>query len=509
MPPPKSGQLPADQIKNFEAWVKMGAPDPRSRAAITPTTKPAGGIDFAKAQKFWSLQPVKDQPIPAVADAHWPLSPIDNFLLAKLEAQHLTPVAPADKRTLIRRATFDLTGLPPTPAEIDAFLADESPAAFEKIVDRLLTSPQYGERWGRHWLDVVRYADTAGCNSDFPVPSAFKYRNYVIDSFNQDKPYDQFVREQIAGDLLPAEDDAARQEQTIATGYLAISRRYGSSGKDFHLTIEDTIDNVGKAMLGLSVSCARCHDHKFDPIPNRDYYSLYGIFNSTTYAFPGTELFRHPKDFVLMGKPEDVEAAKKASAEIAEIDERLQALEADRKFLDQSMKNAAARAATQPSTHPTTVPTANGKTLPQIVADQEANRARLRQLESKQFNVDKAYAVTEGKPANAKIQKKGDPKNLGDEVPRGFLQVLGGQTLSPDETGSGRLQLADWITDPHNPLFARVMVNRIWQHHFGKGIVQSPNDFGARGKRLPTPSFWISSPPASSSAAGQSSRSTS
>jgi hypothetical protein len=208
----------------------------------------------------------------------------------------MSPAPVADRRTLIRRVTFDLTGLPPTPAEVDAFLADESADAWSKVVERLLSSRAYGERWGRHWLDVVRYADTSGCNSDFPIPDAWRYRNYVIDAFNKDKPYDEFLREQIAGDLLPrpfdafADDDDLRFERTIATTYLPLSRRFSSVAEEFHLTIDDTIDNFGKAFLGLTVSCARCHDHKFDPIPQADYYALYGIFESTTYAFPGTEI---------------------------------------------------------------------------------------------------------------------------------------------------------------------------------------------------------------------------
>ncbi len=485
MPPPKSGQLSADQIKNFETWVKMGAPDPRPRSAVAATTKPS--IDFEEARKFWSYQPVKDPAIPNIVDQAWPLGAVDHFILAKLEAQHLTPAAQTGRRTLIRRATFDLTGLPPTPEEVDAFVADDSPTAFEKLVDRLLATKQYGERWGRHWLDVVRYADTSGCNSDFPVPSAFRYRNYVIDSFNRDKPFDQFVREQLAGDLLPAKDDAQKQEQTIATGYLAIARRFGSRAAEFHLTIEDTIDNVGKGMLGLSVSCARCHDHKFDPIPNRDYYALYGIFNSTTYAFPGTEVYRHSKDFVLMGKPEDVAAAKKNAADLADLDNLLEHLTNERRPLEQLTK--AAMATTQASTRPsaTTMPSINGRTLLQVIADQEAAKGKLRGLELKTFNVEKAYAVGEGTPADAKIQKKGDPTALGAKVPRGFLEVLGGQHLPAEEKGSGRLELAQWITDSSNPLFARVMVNRIWQNHFGKGIVQTPNDFGVRGKRPTNP----------------------
>src|SRR5205823_1688794 len=209
----------------------------------------------------------------------------------------LTPPLRAGKLALIRRATYDLTGLPPTPEETEAFLKDASPQAFEKVVDRLLASQQYGERWGRHWLDVVRYSDTSGDNSDFPVPSLFRYRNWVIAAFNKDQTYDQFLRDQIAGDILAERDDLVHknkeewQQKPIATGYLANSRRFGSRVAEFHLTIDDTIDNIGKGTLGLTVGCARCHDHKFDPIPAADYYGLYGIFKSSVYAHAGTEIY--------------------------------------------------------------------------------------------------------------------------------------------------------------------------------------------------------------------------
>jgi len=243
---PPHHQLPPEQIAALEQWVKMGAPDPRQAVTNAPVHY---GVDIAEGRKFWSYQPVKDPPLPAVRHKDWVKNPIDNFVLAKLEEKRLSPGADASKRTLIRRATFDLIGLPPTPDEIAAFLKDSSPDAFAKVIERLLASPHYGERWGRHWLDVARYADTSGCNSDFPVPDAYKYRNYVIESFNRDKPYDQFIREQIAGDLLPANSDPERFEHIIATGYLAISRRFGSRANEFHLTVEDCIDNLGKGVL--------------------------------------------------------------------------------------------------------------------------------------------------------------------------------------------------------------------------------------------------------------------
>ncbi|NOT60492.1 MAG: DUF1549 domain-containing protein, partial [Acidobacteria bacterium] len=293
---PMSGKLPEAVVRDFETWIKMGAPDPREETATATKPEP---YEFNEAKKFWSFQPLKAATIPVVKNQSWTKTPIDYFILAKLEEKRITPVADADKRALLRRATFDLTGLPPTPRAVETFVNDASPHAFEQVVDRLLASPAYGERWGRHWLDLVRYADTAGCASDFPVPSAYKYRNYVIKAFNDDKPYDQFISEQLAGDLLPIQNtdekaaEAERQEKIIATGYVAISRRFGSRDTDDNLMIDDTLDNLGKAFLGLSVSCARCHDHKFDPIPTRDYYALYGIFKSTQYAFPGTEIYAH------------------------------------------------------------------------------------------------------------------------------------------------------------------------------------------------------------------------
>ncbi|MSU58829.1 MAG: DUF1553 domain-containing protein [Pedosphaera sp.] len=467
--PPKH-KLSPEEVADLMAWVNMGAPDPRSE---TNAAAPGYGGDFAAGKKHWSLQPVRKSPLPAVKNPRWPRGDVDRFVLAKLEEKKLSPARDASKQTLIRRATFDLTGLPPTPGEVDAFLADKSSRAFEKVVDRLLASPAYGERWGRHWLDVVRYADTSGCNSDYPIPDAHKYRDWVINAFNRDLPYDQFIREQIAGDLLPAKSDAERYERIIATGYLAIARRFGSRNNEFHLTIEDTIDNVGKGVLGLSLSCARCHDHKFDPILNREYYALYGIFNSTRYAFPGTEIYKHPKDFVPLVSGTNVGVLAKYQADLAALDDEVESLKNKRIKLgkvgegddDSDVKDAETR-----------------EKLAKVRADLKAVRERQKELEANPPNVPKAYAVADGKVADAKIQKKGQPGNLGDVVPRGFLQVLGGQILPADEKGSGRLELAQWLTDAKNPLAARVMVNRIWQHHFGRGIVQTPNDFGTRGK---------------------------
>jgi hypothetical protein len=504
--PPKD-PLAEQQIAHFVEWVKMGAPDPRTAESLAKAAAPA--YDYAKAKEFWAFQPVRAAKIPPVRDDHYAINDVDRFVLAKLESKGLKPVASADRVTLIRRATFDLTGLPPTPDEVAAFLSDSSADAWEKVIDRLLASAHYGERWGRHWLDLVRYADTSGCNSDYPVPSAYKYRDYVIKSFNQDKRYDQFLKEQLAGDLLPqrmADKNAGptdKWDNIIATGYLAEARRFGSRNAEFHLTIEDTIDNVGKTMLGLSVSCARCHDHKFDPIPTSDYYGLYGIFRSTKYAFPGTEIYKHTRDFVPLVDGEEAKALRKHEQEQTEIDDKIERLVQERMPLlvrekQRELKEACSVFPVEKRSRicrrdDAGLPAPGERTLVQVKAEMADLREKQLRLDFTPMVVEKAYAASEGTPADAKIQRKGDPQNLGETVRRGFLTILGGQKLSADCKGSGRLELANWIADAKNPLTARVMVNRIWQYHFGKGIVQTPNDFGARGKAPTHPELldWL------------------
>jgi hypothetical protein len=446
---PPSSKLDQTDIDNLSAWIKDGANWPKG-------VEPLPEYKLSAAQKsFWSFQPIKESEPPKVSLPRWAETSVDRFVFAKLTEKGFVPAAKAGKLTLLRRATYDLTGLPPTPAEIDAFVADFSPKAFEKIIDRLLASPAYGERWGRHWLDVARYADTSGCNSDFPIPTAYRYRNWVIDAVNRDMPYDEFLREQLAGDLLPSTNEADHKNKIIATGYLAISRRFGSGANEFHLTLDDTIDNIGKGMLGLTVSCARCHDHKFDPIPTRDYYAIYGILNSTKFAFPGTEVQPHPKDFVSLGTPAETAALQKYQAGIYELDKKYRELDLDK----------------PKGLRPVAEINKEMAEIKQKIAEQQRNAPK----------VEQAYAVSEGTSENAHILRVGDPKSPGPIAPRTFLTVLGGQTLPKEEKGSGRLELAQWITEKRNPLTARVMVNRIWEHHFGKGLVATPNDFGSRG----------------------------
>jgi hypothetical protein len=477
MPPKDEHRLSPEQVAHFEAWVSMGAPDPRITAASAPAA-----IDFAKAREHWSFRPVRDPGVPAFRNPQSAIrNPIDRFLIAKRDEKGLSTAPPADRRTLIRRVTFDLTGLPPTPEDVEAFVIDPAPDAWDRLIDRLLDSPHYGERWGRHWLDLARYADTCGCNSDFPVPPAYRYRDYVIKSFNEDKPFDRFLREQIAGDLLPAEGEAQRREQVVATGYLAGARRFSSNVNEFHLTVEDVIDNLGKSVLGLSLGCARCHDHKYDPVPATDYYALYGIFGSSKFSFPGVEIFPHPRDFVALGPPADQETLAQWESDLGKLSTRQDQLMTERRKL------YAAKAAGKD-------PAPGERTIEQVDAEMEQVKARQVELTSNPPKVERAYAVTEGKVADARVQKKGDPKSLGDVVPRGFLQILGGQKV-PGTDSSGRRELADWLTAPDNPLTARVFVNRVWQHHFGRGIVATPNDFGARGEPPTHPKLldWLTS----------------
>jgi mono/diheme cytochrome c family protein len=458
MPPKK--QLAPPEVAVLAEWVRQGAPWPEPTGATR-----SKGIT-AEERAFWAFQPVRDPAVPAVKHADRARNAIDRFLLAKLEAAGLSFAPTADRRTLLRRVTYDLTGLPPTPDEVATFLADRSPDAYEKAVDRLLASPAYGERWGRHWLDVVRYADTAGDNSDFPVPQLYKYRNRVLASFNRDQPFAEFIEEQLAGDLMPADNPALRNERLIATGYLANARRFGSyedKRYQWYLTFEDTIENLGRTFLGLSLSCARCHDHKFDPIPSEDYYALYGFFQSTRYPWPGTELDQAPHDLVPLDPPEVAEpvlAARKAKLE--EIDKKIRDLQAKKDK-----------------------------------AGVETTRKEKLRVEKEPLPLNLAYAVAEGQRwiGNAKMQMRGDPLKLGREVPRHFLQVLGGQELPPDAQGSGRLQLARWISDAKNPLTARVLVNRLWHYHFGRGIVPTPNDFGRQGQPPTHPELldWLAS----------------
>jgi len=420
---------------------------------------PAAGSG-AEAEAHWAFRPLSLEGFPdgghapgegSVSEA---AAAIDRYFASVQEGLGVSPLPAADRATWLRRATYDLTGLPPTPEEVKDFLADESSGARERVVERLLASPAYGERWGRHWLDVARYADTAGDAGDFPIPEAWRYRNWVIEAVAADMPYDEFIVRQIAGDLLPAETQEERDNNRIATGYLALSKRFGQNPRDFVHTLDDTVDNLGKAFLGLTVSCARCHDHKFDPIPIEDYYALYGIFESTTYTFPGLEHRKDSADQVPLGSMEDaarwegyLEQIRETEAKLAEAKKDKVLGEEERKRLEKELSDEISRLKAEPP------------------------------------EVELAFAASEGKAADTPLRPRGEFSDLsGEPVRRGFLQVLGGQTLPEDSEGSGRLELAHWIADSENPLTSRVMANRIWLHHFGRPLAATPDDFGLRSE---------------------------
>jgi hypothetical protein len=439
--PPK-GKLPAEAIDALTAWVKLGAPWPE-----TPKKSQVNGEDrIALARKsHWAFRPVRKPAVPVVQDQTWPLTPVDRFILAKLEQKGLRPAKPADRRTLIRRATLDLLGLPPTPEEVADFESDRSPDAFAKVIDRLLASPHYGERWGRHWLDVARYADTKGYvfTQERRYPYAYTYRDYVIRAFNEDLPYDQFIVQQLAADKLPL---GADKRPLAAMGFLTLGRRFLNNKADI---IDDRIDVVSRGLLGLTVGCARCHDHKFDPIPTRDYYSLYGVFASSV----------EPAEMPAIMDPVPTEAYR-------EFEKELKALE--KEVADYRERHRAELAS--------------------------GNRKFRDELRKKQNKVDRLKVTHPGSPPRAMVLVdarqpvqphvliRGNPRNPGEAVPRQFLAVLTGPGRKPFTQGSGRLELARAIAARDNPLTARVLVNRVWLHHFGAGLVRTPSDFGLRGE---------------------------
>ncbi|MDQ2900505.1 MAG: PSD1 and planctomycete cytochrome C domain-containing protein, partial [Acidobacteriota bacterium] len=583
MPPGKP--LNPEIVANFERWVRMGAPDPRIAASDT-----ARDPVSSKARDFWSFRKPVMPTVPAVANAQWARTPVDNFILAKLEEAKLTPSPGADKRTLLRRASFDLIGLPPSPQEVDGFLKDNSPNAYEKVVDRLLASPQYGERWGRHWMDVSRYADTADAGARFAF--SYTYRDWVIRAFNEDMPYNEFVKKQVAADQMELTD----KRDLAALGYITLGR---SVPKGEHDMIDDRIDVVTRGLLGMTVTCARCHDHKFDPIPTRDYYSFYGMIANSIepQEYPLMEkedenspLVREYRegmrrrlkaidDFKVKRHAELVaeyrtaawisrymigaeQASKMSNTEIEKLsrdrDFNLYALRRWRDYLNKTRDNGDpvfapwhALAAKAPVVLRPVPATANveltkalsaksissledaanvyGTTLAKFDSDKPNADPALEQLrlalrgEGTPTNIPlsafmkirgpggddniirgltdavrvwqaeygyrglppRAMALEDApKPVMAHVFIRGNPNNLGVEAPPHFLSILSKEP-QPFTKGSGRLELANAIASPENPVTARVIVNRVWQWHFGKGIVGTPSDFGTRGD-LPT-----------------------
>lgn len=469
--PPKKPKLADSIIADFEQWIQMGAPDPREGDDL----KVKKYVDLEEGRKFWAFGKPVQPAIPAVKDSTWPRNDIDRFILAKLEEKELDPSPDAERVTLLRRIYFDLIGLPPSPAQLQAFLADQSPAAVEKVVDQLLASPQFGERWGRHWLDAARYGESTGMERNHLFPYAWRYRDYVIESFNEDKPYDRFIREQIAGDLLPGSDAIERLERTLATGFLAIGPKSLNerNREQFAMDIVDEqIDVTTRAVMAITVSCARCHDHKFDPFLSTDYYALAGIFRSTKvhYGTANTQGNRQPGNLLTLAAAE----SQSASGE-----------KADRKKLEQVQEkiNKIYKAAKSGNKN--------------RIADRRGLAAEYKKLIDEKKRLEQklgdsvattgpsvAMGVSEGNPADTAIRIRGEADNRGPVVNRGFPQVFGfAQDLKVDSKQSGRIQLADWLTHPDNPLTARVAVNRIWHNLMGRGIVETLDNFGTTGGR--------------------------
>ncbi len=479
--PPKSPLTPG-QVRDLEQWVKMGAPDPRAVAAVSPSGRRE--INIEEGRKFWAFQPLAN---PVVAKIQSGRNAIDAFILAKLAEKGLRPAPPADKRALLRRATFDLIGLPPTPAEMQAFLADQSPDAFARVVERLLASPQYGERWGRHWLDVARYADSNGLDENVAFGNAWRYRDYVVNAFNHDKPYDQFLVEQIAGDLLPtAENVAVKHERLTALGFLSLGPKLLAEPDKVKLEmdlIDEQIDTLGRAVMGMTLGCARCHDHKFDPVATEDYYSLAAIFKSTRTMDDLKTIAKWHEP--LMALPEDFKANADHEKRVAAQKETIT------KFIAEA--NRALLIALKTSTLP---PKPESRYPTNTTAELEKFRSELARLQKEAPELPSTMGVTEATNVVRAfpVHIRGSHLTLGKAVSRGVPPVM---TISAQpkfaEQQSGRLELARWLASAEHPLTARVMVNRIWRWHFGRGLVASTDNFGALGERPSHPELldWL------------------
>ncbi|WP_197441353.1 DUF1549 domain-containing protein [Thalassoglobus neptunius] len=601
--PPRQ-QLPEDVIEDFEEWIRRGAVDPRT--AATPRHDRAG-IDLEKGREFWSFQPVERQTPPSVQKGNWPSCDIDRFILARLEEENLEPFPPASELILLRRLFFDLTGLPPSVAEIRRFQEDTSESRLENVVDRLLLSPEFGRHWGRHWLDLARYSDSTGGGRSMLYGSAWRYRNYVIDAFNRDTPYDEFVRQQIAGDLMEADDYQERQRQLVATGFLVLGpHNYENQDKEqLRMDIVDEqVDTIGRVFLGMTIGCARCHDHKFDPIPTADYYALAGIFRSTHSAVDG-----NVSKWVTTALPQspDIENARqRIEKDIAQVQKRIQKLSTTLEHLKAELPSIVVddpqamlsgiwktsesvggyvgegyRFSDDPNARARfVIPTDEARYEVQISYTSHANRTPRGTIlvdsagESETFEVDQRQPPelagsyqsvgevqstgevhltiqSSGKGMtivdSVRLIKKPDPQSdasdgpdssesalqferisreltefraeleelkkqlpetgplvmsvsdegeisdyavcirgnvhqLGEPVERGFLSVIDEEERKLPGDQSGRLELADWIASPENPLTARVYVNRIWHHLFGTGLVRTVDNFGLPGE---------------------------
>ncbi len=466
--PPK-GKLKDAQIKIFTDWVKMGAPWPGAdTTAAIAQNSPKEAYDWDRFRReHWSFKPMIKAEPPSVTDPLWPRSPIDHFTLAKLEAAGLQPNDAAEKLTLIRRAYLDLIGLPPTPEQVEAFLNDTGSEALAKVVDELLASRHYGERWSRHWLDVARYSDgLGGFGDNRALPDAWRYRDWVVNALNADMPYDEFVARQIAGDVLEKDPDP------IATGFFVVGPSYTSDGGDPEAkaqaeaeTLSDRVDTFSRAFLGLTAACARCHDHKFDPITTQDYYALAGIFKNSRNG-------EHPlvPQAVVDAFKKGQEAIKNQNNAINQfLNDETKRLQVERKHVEKSLEEGSKKR----------------------VVEMRAELERLKKVAPKKYEI--AHVLQDSGKNDMHVALRGDLRKKGELVPRRFIQILAGETPPNYTHGSGRRELAQSVTAPDNPLTARVIVNRVWNWHFGKALVRTPSNFGILGEKPTHPKLldWL------------------
>jgi hypothetical protein len=488
--PPK-GKLPQSQIDVLTRWVEMGLPWPDGEAGNLIQHGPPVVDDAAR--NFWAFKPVVRPAIPAVQDAGWVRTPLDAFILARLEAKGLKPAPPADKTTLLRRVYYTVTGLPPTPAQVAAFLADDSPEAYENVVAELLDSRHYGEHWGRHWLDLVRYAESNSFERDNPKPFVWRYRDYVIRSLNDDKPYGQFIREQLAGDEL----DEVTADSIIATGYYRLGL-WDDEPADPLLAYFDGLDDIiattGQTFLGLTINCARCHDHKIDPIPQSDYYKMVAFFRGIKHYGQRSDESVAAASLRSIATPEQQSAHQEQLAahaeQVADLDRQLGEIEAT---VADKLPGGERDDFKYPRNRVSILRKHVGGLVTRETVEKYAQLRRQRERLDRQRPRagEMALAVTEeSQVPETFVLLRGNPQSHGDRVEPGFPAVMsaagatspGIEPISDDHGSSGRRRvLADWIADPANPLTTRVMANRVFQYHFGRGIVRSSSNFGYMG----------------------------
>jgi hypothetical protein len=512
--PPKA-KLPDAEIAILEQWVREGAPDPRSSSAAGEKKR----IDLEAGRRFWAFQPVSNPLIPDVRDATWPLDPLDRFLLSRMEAAGIRPAGDAKRLAWLRRVSLDLTGLPPSVEAVRAFESDTSAQAHEKVVDQLLASKAYGERWARHWLDLTGYADMMGTSNSVYAEHAWRYRDWLINALNADLPFDQFVREQIAGDLMPAESVEDRAAKITATGFLMVGDIEIVNPDKAKMEadhIDTQVIKIGQTFLGMTLGCARCHDHKFDPVGLEDYYAIAGILRSAPSSkkidfgvWSSLRTTNLPETPVQLAERQKLE--RQAEEHIVALKARQKTLKSEKETVLKELSNlggtppspptAAAGGTTSDAPRESARASEVQPEPPKAAAERGTLEKRSNDLESElkklvtqiqhaEFFKDrtpKAFAMQDGeKPADMPVYIRGNPYATASIVSRGALRVASWEAFPPIPPGqSGRLQLAHWLADPRNPLTARVAVNRMWQKLFGTGLVPSIDYFGTRGE-LPT-----------------------